>query len=174
MKNLLELTEVTKSDLPSIYCDMDQVLCNFMKGADDAVGGEGFVRMKDRDKRWKLISQKKDFWANLEWMPSAKRLYDFIIRYDAYILSASTSRDPNSVPGKMKWLKKNTKFKRSKINLVQRSQKQAYALSNGKPNFNLSLIIFIRVLISLIVILNPCPARGWSLCNKSPKAKILS
>ena len=34
----------------------------------------------------------------------------------------------------MKWLKKNTKFKRSKINLVVRSQKQAYALSNGKPN----------------------------------------
>ena len=134
MKNLLELTEVTKSDLPSIYCDMDQVLCNFMKSADEVVGGEGFVRMKDRDKRWELISQKKDFWANLEWMPSAKRLYDFIIRYDAHILSASTSRDPNSVPGKMKWLKKNTKFKRSKINLVQRSQKQAYALSNGKPN----------------------------------------
>ena len=134
MKSLLELTKKTDEDLPDIYCDMDQVLCNFMKGADDAVGGEGFVRMKDRDKRWKLISQKKDFWANLEWMPSAKRLYDFIIRYDAHILSASTSRDSNSVPGKMKWLKKNTKVKRSKINLVQRSQKQAYALSNGKPN----------------------------------------
>ena len=63
MKRLLELTEVTKSDLPSIYCDMDQVLCNFMKSADEVVGGEGFVRMKDRDKRWELISQKKDFWA---------------------------------------------------------------------------------------------------------------
>jgi len=134
MKNLLELTEVTKSDLPSIYCDMDQVLCNFMKSADEVVGGDGFARMKDKDKRWSLINKVKNFWANLEWMPSAKRLYDFIIRYDVHILSASTSRDSNSVPGKMKWLKKNTKFKRSKINLVQRSQKQAYALSNGKPN----------------------------------------
>ena len=134
MKSLLELTEVTKSDLPSIYCDMDQVLVAFMKGADEVVGGDGFARMKDKDKRWGLINKVKNFWADLGWMPSAKRLYDFIFRYDAYILSAYTSRDPNCIPGKMKWLKKNTKFKRSKINLVVRSQKQAYALSNGKPN----------------------------------------
>ena len=134
MENLLELTEVAKSDLPSIYCDMDQVLVAFMKGADDAVGGDGFARMKDKNKRWELINQDKGFWANLDWMSGAKRLYDFIDRYDTYILSAYTSRDSNSIPGKMKWLKKNTKFKRSKINLVQRSQKQAYALSNGKPN----------------------------------------
>ena len=133
MKSLLEVTGVVKGDLPSIYCDMDQVLVALIKGADKAVGGS-FVGMKDKDKRWKLVNQVKDFWANLDWMPGAKRLYDFIFRYDAYILSAYTSRDSNSIPGKMKWLKKNTKFKRSKINLVVRSQKQAYALSNGKPN----------------------------------------
>ena len=134
MRSLLELTEVTKGELPAIYCDMDQVLCNFMKSADEVVGGDGFARMKDKDKRWGLINKVKNFWADLGWMPSAKRLYDFIFRYDAYILSAYTSRDPNCIPGKIKWLKKNTKFKRSKINLVVRSQKQAYALSNGKPN----------------------------------------
>ena len=133
MKSLLEVTGVVKGDLPSIYCDMDQVLVALMKGADKAVGGS-FTDMKDKDKRWKLVNQVKDFWANLDWMPGAKRLYEFIFRYDAYILSAYTSRDSNSIPGKMKWLKKNTKFKRSKINLVVRSQKKAYALSNGEPN----------------------------------------
>ena len=51
MRNLLELTEVAKSDLPSIYCDMDEVLVAFMKGADAAVGGDGFARMKDKNKR---------------------------------------------------------------------------------------------------------------------------
>ena len=56
MRNLLELTEVTKSDLPSIYCDMDKVLVAFMKGADDAVGGDGFARMKDKNKRWEIIN----------------------------------------------------------------------------------------------------------------------
>ena len=35
----------------------------------------------------------------------------------------------------MKWLKKHTKFKRSKIHLVLRSQKQAYAKNrDGQPN----------------------------------------
>ena len=134
MKQLYELTEqVSKDDLPEIYCDMDMVLCDFMKSADNVVGGS-FVQA-DKADRWNKISQTKNFWANLEWMPSAKRLYDFIIRYDAHILSAYTSRDPNSIPGKMKWLKKNTKFKRSKINLVVRSQKQAFAKDNdGEPN----------------------------------------
>ena len=45
-------------------------------------------------------------------MPGAKRLYDFIIRYDSRILSAYSSRDGNSKNGKMKWLKKDTDFKR--------------------------------------------------------------
>ena len=34
----------------------------------------------------------------------------------------------------MKWLSKNTDFKKSNINLVMRSQKQKYAMRNGKPN----------------------------------------
>ena len=61
MRSLLELTEVAKSELPSIYCDMDQVLCNFIKGADDAIGGEGFVRMKDRERGGNLSVRKKIF-----------------------------------------------------------------------------------------------------------------
>ena len=129
MRNLLELTEVAKSDLPSIYCDMDEVLVAFMKGADAAVGGDGFARMKDKNKRWEIINQDKSFWANLDWMSGAKRLYDFIDRYDTHILSAYTSRDSNSVPGKMKWLKKNTKLKRSKINLRSTVTSTVYPIS---------------------------------------------
>ena len=34
----------------------------------------------------------------------------------------------------MKWLSKNTNFKRKDIHLVLRSQKQNYAVSDGKPN----------------------------------------
>ena len=40
MKYIQQLLEVSKEDLPEIYCDMDQVLCNFMKGADKAVKEE--------------------------------------------------------------------------------------------------------------------------------------
>ena len=34
----------------------------------------------------------------------------------------------------MKWLSKNTKFKKFNIHLVLRSEKQQYAMTDGKPN----------------------------------------
>ena len=40
MKRLTDLTEVSTEDLPSVYCDMDMVLCNFMKKADEVSGGD--------------------------------------------------------------------------------------------------------------------------------------
>ncbi len=128
----MELTKVSSEELPNIYCDLDQVLVAFLKGAEKVLGVD--FPSANKDERWKLISQTKGFWAELDWMPGAKRLHDFIIRYDPYVLSAYSKRDPNSKVGKMKWLKKNTKFKRANIHLVMRSQKQAYAMTAGEPN----------------------------------------
>ena len=132
MKDLLNLLEASDENLPTIYCDLDQVLVNFMKGAEEAIGGK--FATADKIDRWKKINQTKGFWANLDWMPNAKRLYKFIERYDPFVLSAYSSRDPSSRNGKMKWLSKNTKFKGSHIHLVKRAQKKAYAKTDGEPN----------------------------------------
>ena len=132
MKELLDLIEVSNEDLPEIYCDLDEVLVDFMRGAD-AVIGSSFVKY-DRAERWNKINQTKGFWANLGWKPAGKRLHDFIIRYNPHVLSAYSGRDPNSRDGKNKWLKKNTGFKRANINLVKREQKQKFATTNDKPN----------------------------------------
>ena len=132
MKKLIELIEASDEDLPEIYCDLDEVLVDFMRGANTAVGGI-FVKM-DKDERWNKINQTKGFWANLDWKPNAKRLHDFIIRYNPHVLSAYANRDPASKTGKMKWLKKNASFKRGNIHLVLRSQKKNYATTNEKPN----------------------------------------
>ena len=132
MKDIIQLIEVSSEDLPRIYCDLDQVLVNFMKGADAAVGGS-FVTT-NKEARWNAVNQTKGFWSNLEWMPSSKRLYQLIIKYNPYVLSAYTGHDPTSKIGKMKWLKKNTKFKRGNIHLVLRSQKKDYATTDDKPN----------------------------------------
>ena len=72
MKRFLNIVEakVAAEDLPSIYCDMDMVLCDFMKAADHVTGGS-FVQA-DKTERWKKISNTKNFWAGLEWMPGAK------------------------------------------------------------------------------------------------------
>ena len=132
MRELWQLLEASNEDLPDIYCDMDQVLCNFMKGAEAAIGAD--FKSVDKDERWNKINQTKGFWANLEWMPGGKKLWQFISRYDPYILSAASSRDPNSKNGKMKWLGKNTDMKKGRINLVMRSHKQKFAMTDGKPN----------------------------------------
>ena len=132
MKELVELIEASTEDLPEIYCDLDEVLVDFMRGANAAVGGD-FVKM-DKDDRWNKVNQTKGFWANLGWKPNAKKLHSFIIKYNPHVLSAYTGRDPTSKVGKMKWLKKNANFKRGNIHLVLRSQKKDYATTDDKPN----------------------------------------
>ena len=124
--------EASNEDLPAIYCDLDQVLVDFMKGADEAVGGS-FVT-SDKGERWNKINQTKRFWTELEWMPGARKLYQFIARYDPHVLSAYSARDPNSQNGKKKWLNKHTNFSRSNTNLVRRADKQKFAMKDGNPN----------------------------------------
>ena len=114
-----------QNDLPHIYCDMDEVLVDFVRGADLAVGGS-FIKY-DREERWRKINKIGDFWENLGWKLDAEILHDFIIPYNSYILSAYTRRDPSSRAGKIKWVEKNTKFKISNIHLVLRAQKKNYA-----------------------------------------------
>ena len=132
MKKLLELMEASKNDLPEIYCDMDQVLVDFIGGAEEVIDMP--FAQADKNDRWEAIKNTKDFWANLDWMPGAKRLYSFIAKYDPHILSAASGRDVNVRPGKLKWLSKNTKIKRSNINIVKREDKQKFAMTDEKPN----------------------------------------
>ena len=132
MKNLIELIQTSKEDLPTIYCDMDQVLCDFVGGTERIIGIP--FAQADKEDRWKKITGTKDFWANLEWMRDSKKLYQFISRYNPKILSAASKRDANSRSGKMKWLSKNTRVKRSDTHLVNRADKQKFATTDGKPN----------------------------------------
>ena len=120
MKNLQELIKVNEESLPKVYCDLDQVLCAFLKGASKALGKD-FTK-SDRETRWKTIANTKGFWDNLEWMPGSKKLYQRIAKYDPYILSAYSARDVNSPKGKYKWIAKNTKIPKSRVLLVKRSQ----------------------------------------------------
>ena len=132
MKTLREIMIVeVEDDMPDIYCDLDQVLVNFIKGAENAIGGD--FASADKDERWNKINQNKGFWSNLEWMPGAKRLYQFIGKYDPYVLSAYSGRDPSSKNGKMKWLAKNTNWKKSRVNLVKRAdKKKKKVIKSGK------------------------------------------
>ena len=128
--NIVEVVD----ELPTIYCDMDMVLCDFLKGAEEVLG-TSFIKA-DKTKRWPTISAKKDFWVSLEWMPGSKKMWTFINKYDAHILSAYSTKDANSRKGKLDWLRKNAKLtQRSRIHLVLREDKQKFAMTqDGKPN----------------------------------------
>ena len=128
MKTLLHLLYELKikDGLPHVYLDMDGVLVNLEKGALKVNG----VPIGDVPKpvRWKKVTATKDFWKNLEWMPSAKKLWNFLKPYEPSIMSAYTPNEPNSAGGKEDWLKKNVeKLSRGRINLVMRADKQKFA-----------------------------------------------
>ena len=76
-KHLVEFIGVSEEKLPEIFLDMDQVMCNFLKGADKAVGGS-FVQHPTPD-RWKILEKTKDFWLNLEWMPGGNNYINFVL-----------------------------------------------------------------------------------------------
>ena len=112
--------------LPHVYLDMDGVMVNLEKGAFKVHGKQlGDV---PKPMRWEKISNVKDVWNELEWMPGAKKLWNFLKPYKPSIMSAYARSEPNSAKGKEEWLKKNVeKLPRSRINLVLRSDKQRFA-----------------------------------------------
>ena len=112
--------------LPHVYLDMDGVLVNLEKGAYKVHGKH--IGDVPKPMRWEKITATKDFWKTLEWMPGAKRLWKFLKPYAPSIMSAYAKSEPNSAKGKEDWLKHNVeKLPRSRINLVQRSDKQRFA-----------------------------------------------
>ena len=123
---------------PVIYCDMDGVLADFKTAAVKTTGMSinRWMNIPSSLKKWEPIKQNKNFWYNLPWMPGGKQLWSYISKFDPQILSAYVEEtyDPNCIPGKTAWLRKNTGLvNNSKINLVRRKEKKLYA-RKGKPS----------------------------------------
>ena len=112
--------------MPHVYLDMDGVLVNLEKGAFKVHG----VKLGDvpKPERWEKIRDTKDFWKNLEWMPGAEKLWNFLKPYEPSIMSAYATHEPNSARGKADWLKTHVgKLPRDRVNLVKRADKQRFA-----------------------------------------------
>ena len=70
-------------------------------------------------------------------MPGGRALWSYISKFNPQILSAYVEEtyDPNCIPGKTAWLRKNTRLTdRSRINLVRRKEKRNYATKGGQKN----------------------------------------
>ena len=127
MKTLLEF------DSPQIYCDMDGVLADFVKGVKDQIGG------KFSDDRWDELPD--DFFLQLEPMKDAKQLWDFIGKYDPFILTATprSERGPiaaRAADDKTRWMKRWFGVSANKMYPVQRVNKANFAMDgrDSRPN----------------------------------------
>ena len=134
-----EIKEETEI-LPDIYCDMDQVLADFLGGAEKALGASYtdksyWMRDDTGDKKKELSKKEPNLFKNLEWMSDGKKLWNFIQRHEPAILSAFPSWNKNSRRDKASWVNRHLNVSSEKVHLVKRPEKRRYAVSKkGQPN----------------------------------------
>jgi hypothetical protein len=84
LKNLLK--EISENDTSSplkyqTYVDMDGVLVNLDKGFRAVSGGlspQEYEAKNGKNTFWKIVNQNPNFWLDLEPLPDAKVLWDYI------------------------------------------------------------------------------------------------
>jgi hypothetical protein len=132
-----------------IYCDLDGVLVDFDKGYYDLT--DVLTHHADRqgkDEFWDLFRNKlkekniteKQYWESLQWMSDGKILWDYIKKYNPYVLTAPSINHNipkperynishnESIQGKVEWVKRLDGMK--KIYFAAASFKQQYASKN--------------------------------------------
>jgi len=119
MIKLTSIYENFKSKKYYIFCDMDGVLVDFDKGYyeltgvkthhADAQGSEMFWELFRYSLKNKKISEYT-YWAGLDWQPGGKELWNYIKKYNPYILTAP-SRNPESRAGKKTWVERLPEMK---------------------------------------------------------------
>jgi hypothetical protein len=146
-----------------VFCDMDQVLVNFLAGARIVFGREfNHPDNGDINSRWAVINALPRFWVDLPWMPEADRLWSRLIdtcphcrtmgenlipqpctcgdpNYIPYVLSACPPPDRNpSCPSQKKdWCVNELEDFDNPAHCItvhSRAEKKQYAMTNGKPN----------------------------------------
>ena len=158
MKLLLENWRqyLKEGDIPyQIYCDMDGVLVSFEPAVVEYINKklqngdaeelkanidrdyviEDDIDMSNpnklvRDYMRAEISNRADFWGNLEWADGGQKLWNYLIPYKPYILT--TPMGYGSEIGKQEWIDNNLRPLPKKIFMER--DKYHWAVINGKPN----------------------------------------
>lgn len=120
-----------------IYCDMDQVLVNFLGGTRKVFGMEfNDARLGSDTDKWRVLAEIPGFWKTLDWMPQAHLLWDRIKHRDTYILSACPP--PNESPlcpvEKKEWCVEQLSVSVERVHTVKRGEKALFATHQGQPN----------------------------------------
>jgi hypothetical protein len=92
----MKVEETTEQSTPTIYCDLDGVIVNFDKWAEDRLGhrpADWELDKKAKSQFWKdvntLVKRGEEFFGAMDPMPDAFDLWDYIKEYEPTILSAT-------------------------------------------------------------------------------------
>lgn len=114
-----------------IFCDLDGVLVDLISGVSkviyadpppdakdkwikaqketrEALNGEELTQESVSENKtvrnfmFRVMAKNSSFWANLDWMPGGKELWNYIKQYNPIILSRPT--DSDSEDGKREWV----------------------------------------------------------------------
>jgi hypothetical protein len=126
---------------PVIFCDMDGVLVDFDKGYKELTGvTTHHADSQGRNEFWKLYRDnlknkdipEKSYWANLDWMPDGKQLWNYIKEYNPYVLTAPSVNfdlpfeerykleNNESMQGKTEWVQRLPNMKKLYFRSAQR------------------------------------------------------
>lgn len=111
-----------------IFVDMDGTITDFNKRFIDLVGEEPhhYEKREGIEEFWNQIDNVHGvkFWAGMEWMPAGQRLWNYVQKAGAKLLS-SPSWGNTSRLGKRIWVKHN--IPGTKLILTNRARKQNYS-----------------------------------------------
>ena len=115
-----------------IFLDMDGVLADFDKYVCET---HKFGTKKDWNDNWSGLPER--MFNELEKMPDADQLVDYVKHYSPQILTAMPKRDKVRYArmDKLRWAKRHYGFHAWEVNVVYREEKLMYATSeNYSPN----------------------------------------
>lgn len=130
-ENMNIATVLEQEQKYEIFCDLDGVLVDFVKLAAELIPGWHTEEHPNRDKKkdrelWKTVSwmakNGKPFWGQMDPMPDAMQLWNYIKKYNPQILSAGGTVG-NPEPEKRAWVQSH--LGNPKVNIVQRAVDKA-------------------------------------------------
>ena len=137
--------EAPKPKKYTIFCDMDGVLVDFDKGYKDLTGmSTHHAEAQGKKDFWKIFRQgledsgetEEHYWANLDWQPGGKELWDYISPYKPYILTAPAVNF--DLPSEQRYSQEYNESMKGKLDWVKRlnnMRKVYFAAAKNKPKF---------------------------------------
>lgn len=129
----MRFREFIEKETPTVFVDLDGVLCDWHKHVIDTIGKH--IDEIPKDESYDIVRDFPiEWWETLPWKPDGKELWEFLTsRIDDLHILTSPTRDPEekSVKGKLLWLNnQGISTQIGKQNIHIDSKKHKYVIPN--------------------------------------------